>query len=731
MLIGEIQTPVSDLHGAGKTTTEQLLRLNVTTIGSLLQLWPRLWEDRSRYNTLRDWNTFHKLNVPVTVTAHQWFGFGRMKTLKLMICDAEGSRAELICFNRPFLEKSFPEGAQALVYGSFSVKYGALQSSAFDIEKPEHAERCILPVYPLTQGLSQTKLRKLIAQALDAYARGIDTELPAEVLEKYHLPDKKQILYAMHRPSSMQEAENARTALIFEEFFLYEAAVGMRSLERRGVLPKLNQPAHTAGQPVEKTALPAAAAMPPAERAAVPTADTQTLPTQDGTAPQTESPSRETVPAAVAVEYSPMQQKLLSRLPFALTADQQTVTAEINADIDSTVPAARLIQGDVGSGKTLVAFFACLKVIEAGGQAALMAPTELLARQHADTAARLLEPLGVRLAFLTGNLKAAGRSQLLHQLETGNIDLIIGTHALFSAQTRYKNLRMVIIDEQHRFGVLQRSAIIQKGIDSGKKAPHFLMMSATPIPRTLALSMFGDLDVSVIKTMPPGRKPVITYIAAQTKAEKVYHFIGQEILAGKQAYFVYPLIEDSDVMSLKSAEEMFAELSRDFPHHRLALLHSKVPEEEARSIMQEFRAGTIHILVATSVIEVGVDVPNATCMVIEHADRFGLSALHQLRGRIGRGSDQAYCFLLYGKNITETGKARLKAMSSTTDGFIIAEEDLKLRGPGDIGGTEQSGYCGFVLADPIRDFALLEQARAAAFEMLAARHGLSGISKIG
>ena len=290
---------------------------------------------------------------------------------------------------------------------------------------------------------------------------------------------------------------------------------------------------------------------------------------------------------------------------------------------------------------------------------------------------------------------------------------------------------MVIIDEQHRFGVLQRSAIIQKGIDSGKKAPHFLMMSATPIPRTLALSMFGDLDVSVIKTMPPGRKPVITYIAAQTKAEKVYHFIGQEILAGKQAYFVYPLIEDSDVMSLKSAEEMFAELSRDFPHHRLALLHSKVPEEEARSIMQEFRAGTIHILVATSVIEVGVDVPNATCMVIEHADRFGLSALHQLRGRIGRGSDQAYCFLLYGKNITETGRARLKAMSSTTDGFIIAEEDLKLRGPGDIGGTEQSGYCGFVLADPIRDFALLEQARAAAFEMLAARHGLSGISKIG
>lgn len=682
MLIGEIQTPVSNLYGAGKTTVEQLNRLGVSTVGDLLRLWPRAWEDRSRYNTLSEWNTFHKLNVPVRVMDQQWFGYGRMKTLKLIVSDSEGTRGELACFNRPFLEKSFPEGTKALVYGSFSVKYGAIQSSSFDIEQYDTAERRVLPVYPLTQGLTQTKLRKLIEQALNSYARGIDSELPAEVLHKYGYPDKRTVLFAMHRPASMQDAENARAALIFEEFFLYEAAVGMRALERRGVLP----------------------------RTAV----------RDDASEGTAQPT-----AALQCTYSPLQKELLSRLPFTLTADQHAVTAEINADLDGTAPAARLIQGDVGSGKTLVAFLACLKVIEGGGQAALMAPTELLARQHADNAAKLLEPLGVRLAFLTGNLKAAGRSQLLQQLASGNIDLIIGTHALFSAQTLYKNLRMVVIDEQHRFGVLQRSAIIQKGIDSGKKAPHFLMMSATPIPRTLALSMFGDLDISVIKTMPPGRKPVITYVAPQTKAEKVYYFIGQDILAGKQAYFVYPIIEDSETLSLKSAEDMFAELSRDFPHHRLALLHSKVPEDEARAIMQEFRAGAIHILVATSVIEVGVDVPNATCMVIEHADRFGLSALHQLRGRIGRGSDQSYCFLLYGKNITETGMARLKVMASTTDGFVIAEEDLKLRGPGDIGGIEQSGYCGFELADPIRDFALLEKARIAAFEMLAAQRGLT------
>ena len=682
MLIGEIQTPVSNLYGAGKTTVEQLNRLGVSTVGDLLRLWPRAWEDRSRYNTLSEWNTFHKLNVPVTIMDQQWFGYGRMKTLKLIVCDSEGVRGELACFNRPFLEKSFPEGTKALVYGSFSVKYGAIQSSSFDIEQYDTAERRILPVYPLTQGLTQTKLRKLIEQALNSYARGIDSELPADVLNKYGYPDKRTVLFAMHRPASMQEAENARTALIFEEFFLYEAAVGMRALERRGVLPR--------------------------------------TPTQAGASEGAAQPAE-----PLQYTYSPLQKELLSRLPFTLTADQQAVTAEINADLDGTAPAARLIQGDVGSGKTLVAFLACLKVIEGGGQAALMAPTELLARQHADNAAKLLEPLGVRLAFLTGNLKAAGRSQLLQQLASGNIDLIIGTHALFSAQTLYKNLRMVVIDEQHRFGVLQRSAIIQKGIDSGKKAPHFLMMSATPIPRTLALSMFGDLDISVIKTMPPGRKPVITYVAPESKAEKVYYFIGQDILAGKQAYFVYPIIEDSETLSLKSAEDMFAELTQDFPHHRLALLHSKVPEDEARAIMQEFRSGAIHILVATSVIEVGVDVPNATCMVIEHADRFGLSALHQLRGRIGRGSDQSYCFLLYGKNITETGMARLKVMASTTDGFVIAEEDLKLRGPGDIGGIEQSGYCGFELADPIRDFALLEKARIAAFEMLAAQRGLN------
>ena len=306
-------------------------------------------------------------------------------------------------------------------------------------------------------------------------------------------------------------------------------------------------------------------------------------------------------------------------------------------------------------------------------------------------------------------------------MQKGNIDLIIGTHSLFSQGVQYKNLRLAVIDEQHRFGVLQRSAIIQKGAESNeeKRSPHLLMMSATPIPRTLALSIFGDLDISTIKTMPPGRKPIITYVAGEDKAERVYNFIGQEILQGRQAYFVYPLIEENEDLSLKSAERMFEELKTGFPNHSLALIHSKVAEEEQKRIMEEFRSGKLNILVATSVVEVGVDVPNATCMVIEHADRFGLSALHQLRGRVGRGDLQAYCFLIYGKKITEDGRARLTVMKETNDGFIIAEEDLRLRGPGDIGGVEQSGYhLGFTIADPARDFKILQEARAAAFAML-------------
>jgi ATP-dependent DNA helicase RecG len=420
-----------------------------------------------------------------------------------------------------------------------------------------------------------------------------------------------------------------------------------------------------------------------------------------------------------------LQQNLVERLPFSLTPGQMTAIAEINLDMGGPFPMARLLQGDVGSGKTLVSFFAALRAIEKGGQAALMAPTELLARQHAESAARLLEPLGLNVAFLTGNLKAAGRAQLLKALLAGEIDIIAGTHALFSGGVAYKNLRLVVVDEQHRFGVVQRQAIMAKG-----SSPDLLMMSATPIPRSLALTVFGDLDVSVIKDMPPGRKPVKTHLAKESNEGKVYDFVRRELASGHQAYFVYPLIEGGDLpdtpperlrlsSELKDAVSMAERLSGEvFPGFPLALLHSRVDDEDKRRAMDAFRRGEIKILAATSVVEVGVDVPNATCMVVEHAERFGLSALHQLRGRVGRGEDQSYCFLVYSDDLSDDGKKRLMVMLDNSDGFVIAEEDLKLRGPGQIAGTVQSGDLKLGIADTVRDAEELKQARSEAFAIL-------------
>ena len=391
---------------------------------------------------------------------------------------------------------------------------------------------------------------------------------------------------------------------------------------------------------------------------------------------------------------------------------------------------ARLLQGDVGSGKTLVSLFDCLRIISWKGQCALMAPTEILAKQHAETASRLLDFLGIRVAFLSGNVKSAGRTQLLKALKNGDIDIVIGTHALFSSQVVYKDLQLVVIDEQHRFGVLQRQAIIEKGRQSQQGLtfePHLLMMSATPIPQTLALTLFGDLDVSTIRTLPQGRKPITTYLVKEGNEINAYEAVRKELEKGHQAYFVYPaidseygLMEDNSGDSgrtLKSAEKTFELLSkRVFGQYKCALIHGKVDEDQQSMILRDFRDNKIQILVATTVIEVGVDVPNATCMVIEQADHFGMAQLHQLRGRVGRGSDQSYCFMVYSKNITETGIERMKALRQSTDGFYIAEQDLKTRGPGEITGTLQAGELVFKIADLGRDSTLLMQARQDAFE---------------
>ena len=699
MKISDIKNPVSTLAGAGPATVKALSNLNIFTIGDLLSFYPRDYEDRSHRVFLNQFELNKKIHTAAKVISHEYFGYGKMRTLKIIIRDETGS-ASLIAFNRSFLEKSLPVGSIISVTGTFAVKYNELQSSSFEavMISPEGnledykdsvlPDSGIIPVYRLTSGITRKTLTKLIYSALKQYVIGIDNEIPETVIKKRSLLSKKDALTKIHCPKNMQDVTDARKTLIYEELFLFEKTMLERSYAHKGALPDID-----IKYPDEKT---------------------------DGKVKQT--------------DFSPKQAALLEKLEFSLTKDQIEVINTMNEEIDrgyreraaltsdSASPLftmQRLLHGDVGSGKTLVALFAALRVIDWGGQAVFMAPTEILARQHAENIARYVDAIGVHTAFLTGNVKNAGRKILLKELKAGQIDILVGTHAVFSRDVVYKDLQLAIIDEQHRFGVLQRQAIIEKGkqlFNNTYACPHLLMMSATPIPQTLALTVFGDLDISTIKTMPKGRKPVITYLVAQGHEQNAYNAVRQELDKGKQAYFVYPAIEESEEdgesENIKSAEKAFNVLSENyFSNYKCALIHSKIEEEQQSRILDDFRYGKIQLLFATTVVEVGVDVANATCMVIEQADRFGLSQLHQLRGRVGRGSSQGYCFLIYRKNITENGIERIKVLKETTDGFVIAGKDLKLRGPGEITGTIQSGDLQLEIADFSRDHETLLIAR--------------------
>jgi ATP-dependent DNA helicase RecG len=672
VFLRELNQSVSAIRGVGGAVSERLSRLGILSVADLLLHYPREYDDRSVFVPFASFAVASQVHTVATVLSHEWFGFGRMKTLKIIARDKSGPAA-LICFNRPFLEQSLPVGSRILVTGKFQYRYGDIQSSAFEAERIDDEEakpQGLLPVYAATDGLQQGSLRRLVRRALAEYGNRVEDELPAAIAKKRNILHKREALAGIHAPASISDLERARSTLVYEELFYLQLAVARRSLKRREV---------------ELSRKPCSGIL---------------------------------------------RRRLIERLPFALTADQQKTIGEIATDLAGKYPMARLLQGDVGSGKTLVAFVAALDAIEAGGQVVIMAPTELLARQHAETAARLLEPLGVRLAFLSGNVEDAARPPLLAALAKGEVDLVLGTHALFSNEVAYKNLSLIVVDEQHRFGVLQRLALGKKG-----PSPDLLMMTATPIPRTLALTVFGDLSVSTIKTMPPGRKPIETHLTRAGNEAKVYEFVRRLLAAGHQAYFVYPLIGDGGPASapssaesraeLKNAEEMFKRLKSEiYPEFPVGLIHSRLKEEEKRATMEAFSKGEIKILVATSVVEVGVDVPNAAAMVVEHADRFGLAALHQLRGRVGRGETQSYCFLVYSEKLTEDAKARLKAMLSTADGFALAEEDLRIRGPGELAGTAQSGNLRLAIADPVRDSGLLEEARADAFALVEKDPGL-------
>jgi ATP-dependent DNA helicase RecG len=407
--------------------------------------------------------------------------------------------------------------------------------------------------------------------------------------------------------------------------------------------------------------------------------------------------------------------RLRASLPYSLTAAQERVWSEIRADMAEPYPMSRLLQGDVGSGKTVVAGLAALTAIEAGYQAAIMAPTEILAEQHLMTLGRLLEPLGVRAVLLTSAVKGKARAEATAAVESGEAGCVIGTHALVQGTVAFKRLGLAVIDEQHRFGVAHRAALRGKG-----ESPDVLVMTATPIPRTLALTLYGDLDVSVLDELPPGRRPIATFARTGSKRRQIYDFLRAQIGEGRQVYVVYPLVEESEDSDLRAATEMAERLQREtFPERRVGLLHGRLGFADKERVMREFKEGVLDILVSTTVIEVGIDVPNASVMLIEHAERFGLSQLHQLRGRVGRGPWKSYCILLAG-SLSEEGRRRIEAMTSTNDGFRIAEVDLELRGPGDFFGTRQSGLPEFRVADLLRDGAMLEEARREAFALVQA-----------
>jgi len=519
----------------------------------------------------------------------------------------------------------------------------------------------IIPLYPTTrelieQGLDSRGLRRLIRQALEEYSAHIGENLPSEVLERHGLISRREALNAIHFPLDSGHLEQARRRLKFEELFFLELMMAYRRrlhrVQEKGVA--LSKVGH-----------------------------------------QTRG--------------------LVQRLPFELTEAQKRVLRQIWEDMKRETPMNRLLQGDVGSGKTIVALVAMVLAVDNGFQAALMAPTEILAEQHYITFRKLLEDMGVPVACLIGGMPSSRKREILEGLEAGKISIVVGTHALIQEKVQFKNLGLVVIDEQHRFGVMQRARLREKGWN-----PNVLVMTATPIPRTLALTVYGDLDVSVLDEKPVGRQAVVTVWRREDKRREIYQFVAEQIARGKQAYIVFPLVEESEKVDLKAATESYERLRREvFTDGSIALLHGRMKPEEKEQIMEAFKEGRIKVLVCTTVIEVGVDVPQASIMVIEHAERYGLPQLHQLRGRVGRGAEKSYCILISARRITEEAQRRLETLVRTTDGFEISEEDLKLRGPGEFFGLRQHGFPRLKIADLVTDTDILLDAREAAFDLVA------------
>ncbi|MDD4859072.1 MAG: ATP-dependent DNA helicase RecG [Dehalococcoidales bacterium] len=671
---GGLDSPVTVIRGISTALEGKFAKLGVRTVRDLLYFFPHRHLDYSQVKTIAQLTEGEQTIVANVWQAKVSFLGGRRGT-EAIVGDETGN-VRAVWFNQPYIARNLTTNSRIVLSGKVSLFRGRLvfQSPEWEpveSQDPVHTAR-LVPVYPLTQGLYPRTVRKLVKGAVDLYAGQVTDFLPAVVKERSGLLDLPAAIAQAHFPEDAALKDKARIRLAFDELFLLQLGVMSKKRDWQESQP---------GNPLEiDTAL---------------------------------------------------KEKFLKSLPFTLTAAQQKVLQEILADLQKPLPMCRLLQGDVGSGKTVVATAALLVAAANGFQGAFMAPTEILARQHFATIsgllARLGEPQGddylcrytgilprpLTLALLTGEITVSRKQELQQQIIAGEIDIVIGTHAIIQKEVAFKKLGLAVVDEQHRFGVEQRSALRQKGFN-----PHMLVMTATPIPRTLALTLYGDLDLSIINELPPGRQAIKTKWLQPGQRESAYAFLRKQIAAGHQAFIICPLIEESETITAQAAVTEYERLSQEvFPDLRLGLLHGKINAAEKDDVMRRFHDGAVDILVATPVVEVGIDIPNATVMLIESAERFGLSQLHQFRGRVGRGQAQSYC-LLMAENPSEIGQQRLDIIEKVQDGFVLAEEDLKLRGPGEFFGTRQSGLPDLRMAK-LSDTAILELARNEATRLFA------------
>lgn len=658
--VEESKAPIRYVRGIGPRRAEALEKLGIQNLHDLFFLFPRRYEDRTRFLKINEITPSERVTLRGEVLTLGIRPLKRNPIFEMVVGDETGM-IHAVWFNQSYLKNQFKVGMNVILSGKADLYQERLQMNAPDYEVIEDEEESplhmgrIVPLYPLTEGLYQRTLRGIMKDLLDHNLdREIQEALPEPLKKAKHLLGLTDAIREMHFPSSFEKLKEARRRIVFDEFFQFELSL----------LEKLKH------QREKQNAIP--------------------LPST----------------SALLDEFK-------RSLPFPLTSDQGRVIQEIREALEKPFAMNRLLQGEVGSGKTTAAAFALFLTARSHHQGAFLIPTEILAEQHARTLSRFLAPLGVEVALLTASTLPERKFEILTHLKDGRLAILVGTHALLQERVHFRSLALVVIDEQHKFGVRQRNLLLQ-----ATPRPHQLVMTATPIPRTLALTLYGDLEVSTLKELPQGRRPVKTYWMTREKQPEVLRHIRQRVTAGGQAYLVFPLIDETEKTDLFAASEEYGRLLRqEFKGLRLGLVHGRLPREIREKMMSDFHEGKVQVLVATSVIEVGVDNPNATIMVIENAERFGLSQLHQLRGRVGRGAKESECYL-FGDPKTDEGKRRLRILTKTNDGFLIAEEDLRLRGPGEIFGIRQSGDPLFRVANLTEDLPLLLEARQAAIEIL-------------